>query len=74
MFASGLISEKLTPEDDAKILNHNIGFTILCQRATSSISELKAEELKAGFEEVKSKIEKYKPKMISFTGKSKTHS
>lgn len=70
LYESGLISEPLTHDQDYKILDHKIGLTCLCSRATSSTKELQKDEWKQGFVNLQEKLKLYQPRVICFNGKS----
>ncbi|KAI9291876.1 DNA glycosylase, partial [Neoconidiobolus thromboides FSU 785] len=67
---SGLVNEKLTFEDDVKLLKeYNYGFTNLVERPSRSISDLSRKEIMLGVPVLKQKISKYRPKIACFLGK-----
>ena len=68
MFMSGLISEPLTAEDDARMLDCGIGFTNIVARTTRNSSELSRKEIKAGSLLLKEKIQQFRPKVVVFNG------
>ncbi|KXN69197.1 DNA glycosylase [Conidiobolus coronatus NRRL 28638] len=69
LFESGLISSKLTCEDDERILEeYGYGLTNLCVRPTVSMSDLSKDELRNGVPILKQKIIEYKPQVCCFLG------
>lgn len=69
LFESGLVSERLTYEEDARVLEWNIGLTNMVDRATPSVSDLSPVELRAGAETLRKKLETYRPRVVCFNGK-----
>ena len=71
LYESGLTDRQLTPQEDAQILNYNIGLTdIVKGRATRGIGDLTHEDYIEGFEILKTKIKKLAPRIVCFNGKS----
>ena len=68
MHMSGLIGAALTAEDDARMLEHGVGFTNIVARTTRNSSELSRKEIKAGAALLKEKIKLYRPKIVVFNG------
>ena len=68
LYESGLVTEKLSSNDDQKIINHGIGLTCMCPRTTVSSSELLNNELDSGYQALLSKLKVYKPKVVCFNG------
>lgn len=67
---SGLIPHKLGPDEDYKLTQFGIGLTCLVpHKSTRSTAELSKEELKGGFELLKEKLLKVRPKLVVFNGK-----
>eukprot|EP01089_Gocevia_fonbrunei_P004778 TRINITY_DN14836_c0_g1_i2.p1 TRINITY_DN14836_c0_g1~~TRINITY_DN14836_c0_g1_i2.p1 ORF type:complete len:216 (-),score=48.56 TRINITY_DN14836_c0_g1_i2:6-653(-) len=69
IYDSQIIPTPLTPQQDFTITAYGIGLTNVCSRPSKSSSELSTEEICAGFEVLKTKIEKYKPRYVCFNGK-----
>jgi len=69
LFESGLVSEPLTYEQDARVLQWSIGLTNMVHRASRSVSDLSRDELKAGAEELRGKLVEYGPRLVCFNGK-----
>lgn len=68
LFASGLISRRLTAYDSAELLKSNIGITNLVGRATAREDELTQEEYRRGAKRLQKKILRYTPKAVAFLG------
>ncbi len=65
---SGLVPEKLAPEDDARLLQYGYGLTDIVKRATANVGELKPEEFVRGGRILCAKLEPLKPRVICFVG------
>ena len=68
LFAAGITDRLYAPEEDARLLDHGIGFTNLCSRPTRRAEDLTREEIRAGAEELRAKLERYKPRAVAYTG------
>jgi thymine-DNA glycosylase len=66
---SGLVSEPLTYEQDARVLEWNIGLTNLVERASPSLADLSPDELRAGARKLRKKLEPHAPRVVCFNGK-----
>src|SRR5919199_200421 len=66
--AAGITDRLYRPEEDARLLDLGIGFTNLCQRPTRRADELTREEIKAGSEELRAKLERLRPRAVAYTG------
>lgn len=69
LYASGLITEPLTYAEDARVLEWGIGLTNVVSRATPSLSDLAAEELRAGAAALRRKLLRDQPTVVAFNGK-----
>jgi mismatch-specific thymine-DNA glycosylase len=69
LFESGLVTEPLTYEDDHRVLEWNIGLTNMVSRPSRSISDLSADELRAGARALRTKLRRYRPRVVCFNGK-----
>lgn len=69
LFESGLVSEPLTFEQDARILEWNIGLTNMVSRPSPSITDLSLSEMRAGAVTLREKLDKYRPRFVCFNGK-----
>ena len=71
LYECGLTDRLLTPKEDRLLLDYGIGVTdIVKGRATRGIGDLKDDEYVDGFDVLKEKLRKYKPKVVCFNGKS----
>jgi TDG/mug DNA glycosylase family protein len=66
---SGLATEPLTYNDDARILDWNIGLTNMVARTSPSVSDLSLDELRAGAKALERKLQRYRPRVVCFNGK-----
>jgi TDG/mug DNA glycosylase family protein len=69
LYESGFVSEPLTYEQDARVLEWNIGLTNMVARASRSISDLTPAELRAGAKVLRAKLLRVRPKVVCFNGK-----
>jgi double-stranded uracil-DNA glycosylase len=68
LFAAGITDRLYRPEEDARLLNYGIGFTNHCPRPTRRANELTREEIRAGAEALRAKLERLKPRAVAYTG------
>jgi TDG/mug DNA glycosylase family protein len=68
LFAAGITDRLYRPEEDSQLLNLSIGFTNLCPRPTRRADELTREEIRAGTEALRAKLEYSKPRAVAYTG------
>jgi double-stranded uracil-DNA glycosylase len=68
LFASGITDRLYKPEEDKRLLDLSIGFTNLCSRPTRRAEELSREEIRAGAEGLRSKLEEFRPQVVAYTG------
>lgn len=68
LYESGLVPERLTPEDDVRMNGFGFGLTDLVARATPNIDSLTRDEFVAGGEILRAKIEQYAPRVACFVG------
>ena len=68
LFAAGLTDRLYGPEEDARLLGLGIGFTNLCPRPTRRADELTREEIRAGSEALRAKLERVRPGAVAYTG------
>ncbi|ELU08322.1 hypothetical protein CAPTEDRAFT_106574, partial [Capitella teleta] len=69
LYLSGLIPEPMNAYDDTKLRDFGIGFTNIVERTSRGSADLTRKEIKEGGEILRSKIQKYKPKIAVFNGK-----
>ena len=65
---SGLVTRKVTSEEDATLLVDGIGFTDVVKRPTPMGSGLRAADFRQWAPVLKDKIIKYSPKLVCFHG------
>ena len=65
---SGLVSEKLMPEDDRRLPQFGFGLTDIAKRPSARAAMLDDRELVQGGEVLKKKLEKFAPLLICFVG------
>ena len=68
LLAAGITNRLYAPEEDARLLDHGIGFTNLCPRPTRRAEDLTREEIRAGAAELRAKLERYRPRAVAYTG------
>ena len=68
LFAAGITDRLYAPEEDARLLDLGIGFTNLCSRPTRRAEDLTRQEIRAGAEELRAKLERYEPRAVAYTG------
>jgi double-stranded uracil-DNA glycosylase len=68
LFASGITERLYRPEEDEKLIRLGIGFTNLCSRPTRRADELTREEIRAGADELRTKLVRYEPRAVAYTG------
>ncbi len=68
LHASGITKRLYRPEEDEQLLDLSIGFTNLVSRPTRRADELTREEIQAGAEELREKLERFEPRVVAYTG------
>jgi double-stranded uracil-DNA glycosylase len=66
---AGLTERKLDSKEDYQLLDMGYGLTNIVERPTKAADEIRNEEYQKGKEELRQKIENYKPKIVCFVGK-----
>ncbi|MFM1653224.1 G/U mismatch-specific DNA glycosylase [Brevibacillus sp. B_LB10_24] len=69
LYQSGLTPRLYSPEEDQDLLAIGYGFTNIVERPTRNAAEISREEYAAGREQLKKKIEQYRPRIVCFVGK-----
>jgi TDG/mug DNA glycosylase family protein len=69
LYESGLVGEPIGWADDARTLEWGIGLTNMVDRASASVSDLSLDELRAGAKRLRTKLERYAPRVVCFNGK-----
>jgi TDG/mug DNA glycosylase family protein len=68
LLASGITSRLYEPQEDESLLNLGIGFTNLCSSPTRRADELTREEIRAGADALRAKLERFQPRAVAYTG------
>jgi TDG/mug DNA glycosylase family protein len=69
LFESGLVPERLTYDQDARVLDYGIGLTNMVARSTPGLSDLTVQELRDGAVVLRRKLRHYRPRVVCFNGK-----
>jgi TDG/mug DNA glycosylase family protein len=69
LYESALVGERLTYEDDARVLEWGIGLTNIVARPSASSSDLSPAELRAGAAVLRQKLARFAPMIAAFNGK-----
>lgn len=70
LFESGLVSERLDPEDDHRLLEFNIGLTDVVKHWSKSSSSLSAADYEDGIPRLREKLKCARPRIVAFNGKT----
>ncbi len=70
LYESGLISVRLAPEEDFRLLEFGFGLTDLVKRWSKSSSELNAQDFRSGIPSLKAKLLEASPRTVAFNGKT----
>ncbi len=68
MHRAGWTERQLRPDEPAALLALGIGITNLVDRATASADEVSGDELRAGAEELRRKVERHRPRAVAILG------
>ena len=68
LFAAGITERLYRPEEDESLLDLGMGFTNLASRPTRRADELTKEEIRAGAEALRAKLEGLRPRAVAYTG------
>lgn len=68
LYRSGLVRERLTPADDAHLLDYGYGLTDIVKRATPNVSAVAPEEFVRGGRALRAKVEPLAPCVVCFVG------
>lgn len=69
LYESGLLSVRLEPEDDHRLIEFGIGVTDIVKRWSKSSSELRYEDYRLGIPFLREKLERAAPRVVAFNGK-----
>jgi len=70
LFESGLTPERLSPEDDRRVLEFNIGLTDVVKRWSRSSSELRARDFEREIPRLAAVLQRTTPRVVAFNGKT----
>lgn len=68
LYDAGLVSERLTFEDDDRLPEWGLGVTNLVPRPTPGIDTLRREEYVAGLVQLRRKVRRFRPPVVAFVG------
>ena len=68
LYASGLVPEPITYEDDGRLPEWGLGITNLVARPSPGIDDLRPSEYVAGWKTLEEKIGRYRPEIVAFVG------
>ena len=68
LYEAGLTDKKLSPADDAELLQYGYGITNIIDRPSRSAAELTAEEYTLGRDILKQKLTTYRPLIACYAG------
>jgi len=69
LYESGLVPDRLAPEDDHRLLEFGIGMTDIVKRWSKSSSDLSAGDFRVGRRVLLRKLEAAAPRVVAFNGK-----
>jgi TDG/mug DNA glycosylase family protein len=70
---SGLTIERLTPEQDFRLLDYNYGITNIVPRSTANAAELTRQDFEAGAVLLLTLLQQYHPYIAAYLGKDSYH-
>jgi TDG/mug DNA glycosylase family protein len=70
LFESGLVTERIGTEDDARLPEWGLGITNLIARATPGIDALAPAEYARGIVSLRRKVRRYQPPIVALVGVS----
>lgn len=68
LHAAGFTDRLLKPEEEQELLTYSYGITNLVERATATAAELTADQLAAGGERLRTKVDHYRPQVLAILG------
>ena len=68
LHAAGITDRLYKPDEDEALPDLGIGFTNLCSRPTRRADELTRDEIRSGAEELRARLERYRPHAVAYTG------
>ncbi len=68
MFAAGITERLYAPNEDRSLLDLGIGFTNIVARPTRRADELSRDEIREGAQQLRTKLEHFRPRVVAYTG------
>lgn len=68
LYRAGFTEKLLSPSEERRLLDWGWGITNLVARASATANELSREELRHGGEELRAKLERYRPRALAVLG------
>ena len=68
LHAAGITERLYAPDEDSLLLERGIGFTNIVPRPTRRADELTRDEIRAGAEALRGKLELLRPRAVAYTG------
>lgn len=68
LYESGLVTERVRPQDDVRMISFGYGLTDLVPRVTPNIDSVTKDEFITGGKILREKIERYAPRVACFVG------
>lgn len=68
LHAAGITDRLYAPAEDSSLLEQGIGLTNIVSRPTRRADELTRDEIRAGAEALKAKLEQFQPRAVAYTG------
>ena len=68
LHVSGLTPEQLAPSEERRLLEFGLGLASTVQRATGAAGELSAGERRAGADDVRRLVSRYRPRLVALLG------
>jgi double-stranded uracil-DNA glycosylase len=69
LYESGLVPQRLRPEEDQRVLEFRLGLTDLVKRWSRSANELRAEDFHHGGPRLERRLRRSRPRVVAFNGK-----
>ena len=68
LHGSGFTERLLSPDEDASLLDRNLGLTNLVARTTATAAELSADEIQAGAQKLEDRLAPLHPRFVAILG------
>ena len=69
LLESGLIPERLRPEDDYRVFEFGVGMTDVVKRWSRSSNDLRPADYRDGIPRLIAKLRQFRPRVVAFNGK-----